>query len=203
MKSPLHNIFSPGEQRILLFLIFSLFTGIGLQLSGKDQLSQGSPADSLTQALEVDYQLRIDIRTASEEELMALKGIGPKRAKDIIAFRDMHPFQNVNDLLQVSGIGPKTYQKLLPDLLVFGDSLGTQTQPGSASSSAKPTTGTVNINTASLDELCALDGIGPKKARAIIDYREANGHFASPDDLCQVKGIGKITLEKNRARIAL
>jgi competence protein ComEA len=203
MKSPLHNIFSPGEQRILLFLIFSLFTGIGLQLSGKDQLAQVSPADSLTQALEVDYQLRIDIRTASEEELMALKGIGPKRAKDIIAFRDMHPFQNVNDLLQVSGIGPKTYQKLLPDLLVFGDSLGTQTQPGSASSSAKPTTGTVNINSASLDELCALDGIGPKKARAIIDYREANGQFTSPDDLCQVKGIGKITLEKNRARIAL
>jgi competence protein ComEA len=203
MKSPLHNIFSPGEQRILLFLIFSLFAGIGLQLSGKDQLAQGSPADSLTQALEVDYQLRIDIRTASEEELMALKGIGPKRAKDIIAFRDMHPFQNVNDLLQVSGIGPKTYQKLLPDLLVFGDSLVQETKPRSASSSAKPTTGTVNINTASLDELCALDGIGPKKARAIIDYREANGHFASPDDLCQVKGIGKITLEKNRARIAL
>ena len=93
MKSPLHNIFSPGEQRILLFLIFFLLTGIGLQLSGKDQLNEVNAADSLTQALEVDYRLRIDIRTASKEELMALKGIGLKRAEDIIDFRETHPFE--------------------------------------------------------------------------------------------------------------
>lgn len=203
MKSPLHNIFSPGEQRILLFLIFFLLTGIGLQLSGKDQLNEVNAADSLTQALEVDYRLRIDIRTASKEELMALKGIGPKRAEDIIAYRETHPFQNVNDLLQVSGIGPKTYQKLLPDLLVFGDSLALESPLQTSQSNAGKATGSVNINTASLDELCALEGIGPKKARAIIDYREANGPFASPDDLCNVRGIGKVTLEKNRQRIAL
>jgi len=48
----------------------------------------------------------------------------------------------------------------------------------------------VNINTASQAELEALQGIGPAKAKAIIEHREKSGAFASIDDLTKVSGIG-------------
>jgi len=48
----------------------------------------------------------------------------------------------------------------------------------------------VNINTASQTELESLQGIGPAKAKAIIEYREKNGSFVSIDDLEKVDGIG-------------
>lgn len=61
----------------------------------------------------------------------------------------------------------------------------------------------VNINTATQAELESLDGIGPKKALAIIDYRKKNGGFKSVDDLNQVEGIGNATLENLRKNISI
>ena len=61
----------------------------------------------------------------------------------------------------------------------------------------------VNINTASQQELEALKGIGPVKAKAIVDYRAKNGPFKSVDDLKNVSGIGDKTLEKLRSEIAI
>ena len=61
----------------------------------------------------------------------------------------------------------------------------------------------LNINTATKDELVALNGIGPAKAQAILDYRKANGPFKSVDDLRNVKGIGAKRLEKLRPELAV
>lgn len=54
----------------------------------------------------------------------------------------------------------------------------------------------VNINTATQDELDSVKGIGPGKAKAIIDYRTKNGPFKSVEDLKGVKGFGEKSLAK-------
>ena len=60
----------------------------------------------------------------------------------------------------------------------------------------------VNINDASLEVLEEnLVGVGPKKAMAIIEYREENGPFYTAEELVNVKGIGPKTLEKNKDNI--
>lgn len=62
----------------------------------------------------------------------------------------------------------------------------------------------LNINSASAAEIQdKLIGIGVKKAQAIVDYREKNGKFMALEQLTEVSGIGKSTLEKNRDRIIL
>lgn len=61
--------------------------------------------------------------------------------------------------------------------------------------------GKVNVNQASADELTELPGIGPSKAKAIIQYREKYGPFQKIDDLLEVKGIGSKILDKMRSKI--
>jgi len=61
----------------------------------------------------------------------------------------------------------------------------------------------ININTASADELMNLKGIGEKKAKAIIEFRETKGLFKQPEDLIKVPGIGPKTFEMNKNRIAV
>ena len=53
----------------------------------------------------------------------------------------------------------------------------------------------VNITTAGTDELESLPGIGPVLAQRIVDYRMEHGPFRSAEELTQVEGIGRATLE--------
>ncbi|MDC0663590.1 ComEA family DNA-binding protein [Marinobacter sp. SS21] len=61
----------------------------------------------------------------------------------------------------------------------------------------------ININTATVEELRALEGIGESKARAIVAYRENHGPFQSEAELTNVRGIGEQILSKNTPRITL
>jgi competence protein ComEA len=61
---------------------------------------------------------------------------------------------------------------------------------------------TFNINTADADTIADLmNGIGPKKAQAIIEYRAANGPFENLEALLAVKGIGNATISKNKGLV--
>jgi competence protein ComEA len=72
-----------------------------------------------------------------------------------------------------------------------------------ASAAAKASGAVVHLNSATQAELESLPGIGPAKARAILEFRETNGGFKSVDELVKVKGIGPKTMEALRPRVAL
>jgi competence protein ComEA len=64
--------------------------------------------------------------------------------------------------------------------------------------------GPVNVNTADASTLAReLDGIGPVKAQAIVEYRQKNGPFRAAEDLLKVDGIGQRVLDQNRSNIRI
>src|SRR5262245_52462301 len=64
-------------------------------------------------------------------------------------------------------------------------------------------TGPVNINTADVNALMTLSGVGQKVAERIVQYRDNNGPFKRPEDLRKVQGIGAGLWERNRERIVI
>ncbi len=61
----------------------------------------------------------------------------------------------------------------------------------------------VNLNTATQQQLEEVKGIGPSKAKAIVEYRNKNGQFKSVDDLDKVKGFGKKSIDKLRSDVSV
>lgn len=61
----------------------------------------------------------------------------------------------------------------------------------------------VDINSADAKTLESLNGVGPAKAEAIVEYRAKNGPFKSVDELEKVSGIGKATIDKNRDNLVV
>ncbi len=70
------------------------------------------------------------------------------------------------------------------------------TTENSKEENSAPTTNIVNINTASIDELTTLNGIGKSKAEAIVKYRTENGKFKQITDLLNISGIGETVFAK-------
>ncbi len=81
--------------------------------------------------------------------------------------------------------------------------LGLAEVPAAAAQSGVAIEGVVNVNTASIEELQLLPGVGPARARAILEAREHLGGFKRVEDLLEVKGIGPVALEKLRPFVAV
>ncbi len=79
----------------------------------------------------------------------------------------------------------------------------TNTTQANSGAETEASTDKINLNTATLEQLQTISGIGAKRAQDIIDYREANGGFSSVDDLTNVSGIGEKTLEKLKSEVTV
>ena len=133
---------------------------------------------------------KLDLNTATQAEQLLLPGIGETRAREILALRDsLRTFGSLNDLLAIKGL---TYEKL------------EELQPYVAQELKRVEVAVelVDINTATADQLATLPGIGAATAQDIIAYRAAHGPFASPEDLMNVKGIGRVKFEKLKDLVA-
>lgn len=97
--------------------------------------------------------------------------------------------------------------KIMDEMVIYVPKIGEEVQTQMPSlwteSANQSEDGKIHINMATMDEITTLNGIGPKKAQAIIDYRDENGPFQTIDDLLQVSGIGEKTLESLRDDIVI
>lgn len=183
---------SARETQFLGSLLLVLLLGIVVVFSQIEEKKQiGEPENETTK---VEFPL--DLNSVSEKELEFLPGIGPTRAHAIIDYRNsVGEFKAIEDLLSVKGIGEKTLDG-------FCELITVVTKKGlSVDKTEFPNL--ININSASIEQLCTLPGIGDVKARSIIEYRRHNGVFKKTDELINVSGIGDSTLNKIRGSITI
>ena len=102
-------------------------------------------------------------------------------------------FQNCHELIIIGNINDETESSVVQN---------NSTYSSNGNNSDKVST-LININTADLEQLKEITGIGNIKAQSIIDYREANGGFKSLEELKNVDGIGDKTFEKIKEQITL
>jgi competence ComEA-like helix-hairpin-helix protein len=166
---------------------------------------------------------RIDVDRAGAAELARLPKVGLALAKVIVADRESKgPFGGLEGLDRVPGIGPGVLAAIgphvvfgaraggpsgplapLPPGLAVNPSGGLPANPG-APGPAHPSAGPparLNLNSASISELEALPGIGPARAAAILQEREARGPFASVEALSRVPGLGPAAVARLRDRV--
>jgi competence protein ComEA len=86
---------------------------------------------------------------------------------------------------------------------VAGAATGGGTAAGASGSAEAERPLAIDINTASVQELELLDGVGPATAANIVAYRDANGGFSSIDELDEVSGIGEARLAAIRTQLGL
>jgi competence ComEA-like helix-hairpin-helix protein len=172
--------------------------------------------------------LPLDLNRASAEDLDAIPGLGPALAQRIVEYRKAHgPFKQVEDLREVSGIGPQNLEKLKPYLGLGSpeasappdwkapktagesatgyhlESHEGQVPGGKSGLGPKTPVGVIDPNLASKADLETLPGIGPVIAQRIINYRRAHGPYKKIADLRKVSGIGRKKLEKLRPYVII
>ncbi|ARI76999.1 helix-hairpin-helix domain-containing protein [Halobacillus mangrovi] len=110
----------------------------------------------------------------------------------------------VDDVIQLAGgmtdkADPSSVnlaQKLIDEMVIHVYSSELVLSDGASEKSQSPNpNGQVVLNQATVEEIQTLNGIGPSKAEAIIQYRQENGPFQTVDDLLKVSGIGEKTIE--------
>jgi competence protein ComEA len=166
---------------------------------------------------------KLDLNRADHVQLMQLPGIGENLARRIEVYRMEHRgFREVDELRNVSGIGPAMLERLRPFVYV---EVVESDDPDESADSYKPPLAVrktvpagsekktnakkadglkdrIDLNQATATQLQQLPGVGPKMAGHIIEARDKKA-FQSVDDLRRVPGIGAKTLENLRPYVTV
>ena len=160
-------------------------------------LSQGTSLAAANESL-------VDINTASQKELVAVKGIGPSLAKKIIAGR---PYESLDDLKK-AGLSAKQIETIRPSVTIGTTPAAVTPKPmqkpvaapakaGETKAPAPAPGARLDLNTADQKALEDLPGIGPALAKKIIEGRP----YKSVDELSRVKGLSKTKMEAFKDKV--
>ncbi|KAM8766433.1 endonuclease/exonuclease/phosphatase family domain-containing protein 1 isoform 1-T1 [Acanthopagrus schlegelii] len=148
-------------------------------------------------------QERLNINTATEEELMTLPGVNRTVAQNIVEYRDcIGGFKKVEDLALVSGVGATKLEVIKLEICVSSRTSSSQHSPSSLRKDLDHLSCTgMNINTATPAQLMSIRGITEKIAKNIVAYRADQGPFKSIEDLVRVHHINSSLLDKIRFQV--
>jgi len=121
---------------------------------------------------------KVDINSATEDQLKAVRGLGKSRALEIVRFRDKHgPFRNLDELARVPHMGDMPWGEL--------DEVKTHLALRIAGEVPAPpiVPDKVDVNDANVEELRTVEGIGAERAQEIVEYREKYGRIEDLDEL--------------------
>lgn len=188
-----------------VFLLLLALARMAVAGFGGPPVVSGPPGDRLPELLKSAEEARVaeersarplavgetlDPNRVGSEDLVRLPGIGPSLADAMVRHREAEGgFHDPGDLLEVTGIGPATLDRIRP-FLDFSAGVPLDLRKVRRASPA------VNLNRAGREELESLPGIGPALAGRILESRSREGPFRSLEDLTRVPGIGPATVER-------
>ena len=121
---------------------------------------------------------KVDVNSATVDQLKAVRGLGTSRALEIARYRDRHgPFKSLDELERVPHMGDMPWGEL--------DEVKTHLalRMDQEAPSIAPEVEKVDVNGANVEELRAVDGIGMDRAQEIVEYREKGGRIEDLDEL--------------------
>jgi len=213
--APAPQVVWPRSAQIALAVLLTLATGLLTWHVWTMQRWASRPTELDNSA---NLLTKLDLNRADHVQLLQLPGVGENLARRIETYRmEHHGFRDVDELRNVSGIGPATLERLRPFVYVEGVENDDADEPAdiytpapSTRKAAPPGTekktntkkadglkDRIDVNQATAGQLQQLPGVGPKMAAHIIETRDRKA-FQSVDDLRRVPGIGAKTLENLR-----
>lgn len=168
----------------ILFALFLLFTKMmKTKLENDNLIPYDKPT---TSAVHIKLPDALELNEATFEELSRVEGVGRELAHNIIILREkLGKFTSVNQLMLISGMDKETFS-FIKDKLYVEEEWNRFEDEQKQEAPEK-----ININTATVREIMALDAVTESLARKIVEYRELNGNFVSINEIMDVGGIGE------------
>jgi competence protein ComEA len=192
---------SPREKKLAIALVAILVFAIGALLWNQDDISLQNTSlpmyQQQPQVKPVETKKQTQIATIDVKGAVKKPGI----YKLSIPVRLYQVLESAGGATGQADTNRLNLAKIIADgSMVYIPKKGEEI-PSEASPIQTKEDNKINLNTATLEELETLEGLGPTKAKAIIQYRGEHGGFRSVDELLQVSGIGERTLERIKEKV--
>lgn len=146
-------------------------------------------------AMDLKGKAVVNVNAATLDELQLIDGVGEAMANDIIHARPYDSIEQMDD--RVKGLGPAKLAKMTPFIVFSGPNV-TPISGGAAEAGAL-----IDLNTATVEQLENLPGMGPTMCAALVAYRVANGPFQRIEDLRNIKRFGQARIDKIRPYVSI